>query len=359
MCNTKRKNDHSPRLRLIVSVLALCATLLAAGDAHADDGRPIRVCATLTDLGALAREVGGDEVSVTTFTEGPENPHFIEARPSFVKAMSQADLYIQGGMEMEVGYAPVLIQQSRNARVLQGGRGFLDASTVVPPKGVSAGPADRSQGDVHAAGNPHYLLDPLNGLKVAALIRDRLSDLRPEKKDHFAGRYDDFRRRLGVAMVGEKLLGKYGEFEKLALLAEHGKLADFLKGQGDEGLLGGWLGRMLPHHGTKVVDEHDLWLYFADRFGLRVVGHLEPVPGVPPTTRHLGTLVKAMRQEGVRVVLSAPYYDRRHARFVADKTGAKVVTLAHQVNATEGAGDYIAMFDANVTALASALGGGQ
>ena len=338
-------------------VLLFVGLLLLADAAAAQDARPLRVCATLTDLGSLAAEVGGDEVTVTTFAQGPEDPHFIEAKPSYIKALSRADLFLQGGLELEVGYAPVLLRSARNPAVLPSGRGFIDASTVIQPKRVRSGPVDRSMGDVHAGGNPHYLLDPLNGLKVAALIRDKLGELRPEKREHFAGRYADFRRRLGAALVGEELAKRYpADFEKLAALAEHGKLQGYLKGQGEAELLGGWLGRMSPYYGTKVVDEHDLWVYFADRFGLRVVGHLEPVPGVPPTTKHLGTVINLMRGEGARLILTVPYYNPRHAKLVSDKTGAAVVRLAHQVGATKEASDYIRLFDANVRSVTTALG---
>jgi len=343
----------------IVSLLFVVALLMASVmPTLAQESGPVRVCATLSDLGALAREIGGEHVTVTTFSAGPEDPHFLEAKPTYVKALSQAEIYFQTGMEMEVGYSPVLMQTARNGLVMQSGRGYVDASTVIEPKGLRSGPVDRSMGDVHAAGNPHYMLDPLNGLRVAALIRDKLSDTRPAWKDYFDKRFDDFRSRLGVAMVGQQLADKYA-FEKLALLAERDKLGDFLKSQGEGQLLGGWLGKMLPYYGTTYADEHDLWLYFANRFGLRNVGHMEPVPGVPPTTKQLGILVSKMKAEKVGLIISVPYYDTKHAKFLASKTGAKVVVLAHQVNAVEGAGDYIAMLDTNIARIAAALGGGK
>ncbi len=351
----KRFTAHRT-IRILLSLLVIAAAF-SGGRVLAQDQRPIQACATLADLGSLLREIGGEQISVTTFTRGPENPHFIEAKPSFVKAASEADLYVIGGMDMEIGYTSVIIQNSRNGSILPGNRGYVDASRVIDPLGVPTGPVDRSQGDVHAAGNPHYLLDPLNGLKVAALLRDKLTDLRPAKKAYFDGRYADFRARLGAAMVGEALAKKH-EFEKLTLLAEHGKLADFLKSQNEQDLLGGWLGTMLPHYGTKYADEHDLWVYFARRFGLQGIGHMEPVPGVPPTTRQIGILVERMRAEQADLILSVPYYDPKHARFLAGKTGAKIATLAHQVGALPGADDYISMFDANVNALTTALGGG-
>lgn len=319
---------------------------------------PIRVAATVPELGSLVREVGGDEVSVTVFAKGPEDPHFVEAKPSFVKTLSQADLYIQLGMNIEVGWAPVLLQNARNGKVLPGAPGHLDASTAVTPLEVPTGPVDRSMGDVHPSGNPHYLLDPLNGLKVAQLIRDKLSELRPGKRQYFAERYDAFRQRLSRALVGEALAQKY-DIERLALLYEQDRLGSFLKQQGEERSLGGWLGVLLPHYRTRVVDDHNVWPYFARRFGIQVIGHMEPLPGVPPTTKHLSELIERMQAEHVRVVMTLAYYDPRHARFVSERTGALVAPLAHQVGAREGTDDYLSMFDYNVRQLVAALGGGR
>ena len=213
-------------------------------------------------------------------------------------------------------------------------------------------------GDVHPGGNPHYLLDPLNGLRVAALLRDRFSTLRPETQQHFAERYDAFRQRLGAALVGEALSGRY-DFEKLALLAEHGRLVDFLDSQGETALLDGWLAALRPHAGAKVVAEHDAWAYFSTRFGLEVIAFLEPIPGVPPTTSHLGAIIKRMRAEQVGAVLATAFYDPRYARFVSDKTGVAVVAIAHQVDARPGTGDYLSMTDYNVKQLAAALDAGR
>ena len=321
-----------------------------------EGGKPIHVCATVSDLGSLTREVGGDQVSVTVFAKGTEDAHFVEAKPSFIKALSHADLYIQVGMDLEIGWAPVLLQNARNGAVLPGGRGYLDASRAISPLEVPTGPVDRSMGDVHPLGNPHYLLDPLNGLKVARLIRDKLITLRPEKKPYFDDRYASFSRRLGAALAGERLAKKY-DVEKLALLFEYGRIGSFLKQQGEESFLAGWLGKMLPHYGTKVVADHNLWPYFARRFGISIIGFMEPKPGIPPTTKHLSALAELMGRERVRIVLAASYYDPRHARFISEKTGARVVRMAHQVGAREGTDDYLATIDYNVRQLVDALEG--
>ncbi|MGH8065863.1 MAG: metal ABC transporter substrate-binding protein [Candidatus Entotheonellia bacterium] len=326
-------------------------TALAQGDAQ-----PLRVAATVPDLGSLVREIGGDEVAVTVFAKGTEDPHFVEAKPSFIKTLSGADLFVEMGMELELGWAPVLQQNARNGNVLPGGRGFLDASTVITPLEVPSGPVDRSLGDVHPAGNPHYLLDPINGLRVARLIRDKLIELRPERQKSFDGRYADFRQRLGAALVGDALAKRY-DVEKLALLFEAGKVGEFLKSQGEESLLGGWFGLMMPYRGAKVVVDHNMWPYFARRFGISVIGFLEPKPGLPPTTKHLNELIESMRAQGVKVILANPYFDPRFAQFVAERTGAQVVSIAHMVGARAGTNDYISMIDYDVRQLAGALRG--
>ena len=345
--------DHTmKRLRSVTRLLPALAVLACLFASVSLAAEPLRVCATVPELGSLAQEVGGADVAVTVFTKGTESPHFTVPKPSYIKALNVCNAYVQIGLELEIGWAPVLLQSARNAAILPGGTGFIDASQVISALGVPSGQIDRSMGDVHPGGNPHYLLDPLNGLRVAALLRDRLTSLRPEAGQHFAARYADFRQRLGAALVGEALSRKY-DFEKLALLAEHGRLIAFLDSQGDTALLDGWLGLARPLAGLKIVAEHDAWSYFAARFGLQLVAFLEPVPGVPPTTSHLGTVIERMRAEQVGVVITIAYFDPRYARFVSEKTGAVVLPLAHQAGARPGTGDYLSMIDYNVRQLAA------
>jgi zinc/manganese transport system substrate-binding protein len=319
---------------------------------------PLRVATTTPELGSLAREIGGEHVTVVVFAKGTEDVHFVEAKPSFIKELSQVDVYIQAGMDLEVGWAPVLLQNARNSKVLPGAPGYIDASTVITPLEVPTGPIDRSMGDVHPAGNPHYLTDPLNGLRVAELLRDTFSALQPAKQAYFAERYTAFRKRLGAALVGETLAQKY-DVTKLALLFEHGRLAAFLQSQNEAHLLGGWLGRLLPYAGTKAVADHNLWPYFAQRFGLTIRGFMEPKPGVPPTTRHLQLLVQTMQAEKIGIILASAYYDPRHAQFLGQHTGAKIVPMAHQVGARPGTDDYLGMIDYDVRQLVAALGNGS
>jgi len=351
-----RKRSMSVRRAFVLAGAALVWTASAARSA--DAVAPLRVFATTTDLADLTREVGGDRVAVVSMVQGREDAHFADARPSFVKELSQADLFILVGLELEVGYVPLLLNNARNSRVLPGAPGYLDASRAISPlldaNVATAGIINRSMGDVHAYGNPHYFLDPLRGFEVAKLIAAKLSALRPDAAALFSARLEDFRKRLAEALVGPGLAAKYDAF-KLAQLYEQGGLDAFLDQQGDRASLAGWIGAMLPFRGSKVVDDHQMWIYFARRFGLNVVDHLEPKPGIPPTTTHLKEVIERMKAEHVKIVLASPYYDPRHAAFVAEATGARVVEMAHQTGGRPGADTWIDTIGLNVKAVAEAL----
>jgi len=219
---------------------------------------------------------------------------------------------------------------------------------------IPTGRVDRSQGDVHPEGNPHYLLDPVNGIKVARCVRDKLIDLRPGDADAFRANFTRFRATLAERLVGQTLADKYN-VEKLMKLVDYGKLRTFLTQQGELDQLGGWVGALLPHHGAKVVDDHNGYPYFAQRYGLNVIEHLEPKPGIPPSTRHLAYVIKQIEAQDVSVVLTTAYYDPRHADFVASKTDAAVIPLAHQAGARPNTDDYIEMSAYNAQQLAKAL----
>lgn len=349
----KRLNIKTSGWFLLLGALLSCLASLPAFAAS-----PLRVCATVPELGGLVRAVGGDQVAVTVFAKGTEDPHYLDAKPSFIKALSQADLFVQVGMELEAGWAPLLLRSSRNARVQPGASGFLDASVVITPLEVPAGPVDRSMGDVHPQGNPHYLADPLAGLKVAALIRDRLAELRPEAAGLFSRRYEVFRKRLAEAMVGPGLAERF-EIEKLALLHRQGRLADFLRQQGEPEAPGGWLGRLHPFYGARLLTYHRSWTYFAERFGLVIVGQMEPKPGIPPGPGYLLEVIRTAQAQKATIILMEPWLARKPADLVAEKTGVRVVQAA--VSAAGGAEgyDYLAAVDEVVRRLADGLEAGM
>jgi ABC-type Zn uptake system ZnuABC Zn-binding protein ZnuA len=311
---------------------------------------PIRVAATTPDLASLVESVGGDAVEVTAFVRGGQDPHFVEARPSFIRVLSRSELFVRVGLQLEAGWVPALVRSARNGRILPGASGDLDASTVIPRLGLIGGVVDRSMGDVHAQGNPHYLVDPINGIRVVRAIRDRLVELRVELAESFRANTVAFEKALLSRLVGEEWVADYGVPD----LAE-AMLAGGRPDGADESRLGGWLGAMRPHRGRAVVADHDLWPYFAERFGIEVAAFLEPLPGITPTTKHLAEVARLMKVQEIRVILSASYFHPRYARKVAKATGARVVEMANQVGARDGVDDYLEMIDWNVRQVANAL----
>jgi ABC-type Zn uptake system ZnuABC Zn-binding protein ZnuA len=330
-------------LRLLLPILLCCAATAA---------EPLRVCCTTTDLGSLARHVGGERVAVTVFARGGDDVHFIEAKPSFAKQLHGADLLVEVGMELEVAWVPALVDQAANPRVRAGAPGRLSAALAnTAPLGRPTGTVDRSLGDVHAAGNPHYLADPVIGWRVATLLRDRFTALRPEDKDAFQAGWAAFTADLADRLVGHALAARLGAETVLALV-DSGAL-DSRVAQDDvkDTPLAGWLGAVRPIRGAPVIADHDLWPYAAQRFGFQVIGFLEPRPGLPPTSKHLAEVVELAKAHQVRVIINAPYFDPKPGALVASRSGAAVVVLPHQAGSLDGTEDYLAFIDRLVSGL--------
>lgn len=334
-------------MKLRSIALALFGLWLATSATAAGSDR-LEVVATVPDLADLARTLGGDAVGVLALAKGPQDVHFVEARPSFIKKLHDADLLLSVGMELESGWLPPLLQAARNPRIQPGGAGFLDVSSAIVPREVPQTRIDRSMGDVHPFGNPHYLTDPVNGLRVAAAIRDQLAALRPADAEAFAARFERFADDLTTRLVGPELAARRARGEIVAAI-ENGRLAALVADSGVS--LGGWLGQTQARGPREAVEDHRAWVYFAERFGLVLVAALEPLPGIAPTTRHLSEVVARMQQDDVSLILATPYVSRRHAEFVAERTGARIVDLAHQVDSRPGTGDYLSMVDYNVRQL--------
>jgi zinc/manganese transport system substrate-binding protein len=341
-------------MRMIAHVAT--AALLLAGSAPAGEPKTIRVLTTTTDLASLAREVGGDAVKVSSLMKGPEDPHFLDARPSFVRMARDADLFVKVGMELEVGYEKPIVLDARNPRIQPGTPGFLDASSAVDRLEVPTGVVDRSLGDVHPDGNPHYLLDPVRGKAVAAAIAESLAKVDPDRADAYRERAKAFARRVDEAMFGGKLLER-APAKRLERLLSEGRLAAYLEEKGWKGEIGGWAKTMAPFAGSKVASYHGLFAYLLDRFHLENVACLEPKPGIPPGARHVREVVEAMKRSGVRALLVASYHPKDVAEAAARDAGARLLTLAHEPSAVPGTDDYLSCVDANVKSLAAALGG--
>ncbi len=306
----------------VISMRSLLCSAIVAGLALATSATPaaaaLRVVTTTEDLASLTREVGGDKVEVTALAKGYQDPHFVEPKPSFLLAVSRADLLIAVGRELEIGWLPTLISSSRNGKVQPGGPGYLDASRNVRILEIPTGQITRAMGDVHPQGNPHYWLDPGNGRLIAQAIRDKLSQLSPSDASEFAARYDDFDRRLAAAEAR-------------------------------------WDATMAPYKGTKVVTYHRSWPNFMERFGLEVMGYVEPKPGIPPSPSHTLELITDMKAQGVELIIVEPYFDKKTPQAIAAQVGGKVLELAPSVGGEKEAGDYIALFDYDVRLLAAAL----
>ncbi|MFN8665575.1 MAG: metal ABC transporter substrate-binding protein [Gemmatimonadaceae bacterium] len=302
-----------PHHLVLAAGLAL-ASLGAALPARAQ----LHVVTSTTDLYDIARAVGGDRVVATHVGEGYQDPHFIEAKPSFVLQLQKADVWAFVGLDLEVGWMSLLLDGARNAKIRMGGSGYLDVSRVIPVLDQARGNVDRSQGDVHPMGNPHYWLDPENGRKIAALFRQKFSELDPKDAAVFASNEKAFDDRLTAAETA-------------------------------------WAADLATLKGKPIVAWHTSWRYFAEYTGVNIVGFMEPKPGVPPSPSHLAGLIQTMKQAGAKVIVMEPYYDRKTADFVAARVGAKVLVLPPSVGGAKGLDDYVAVMRNDVQQLAAAV----
>ena len=329
------------------------------GHAHSAGGPPCVIVST-TDLMGIVEAIAGDSVELHCFGKGNQDPHALDILPSYVREMNDADLWIQVGNDIEAAWYPDLMANVKNPKINQGASGFIDTSKRVMPLEGAVGNVlgiGHSSG-LHPSGNPHYLLDPIEGIRAANLVADRLSAILPEKKDKFQQSFEKFRKRLADALIGPELAARH-DIIKIADLYLSGELNDFLSKQGDKISLGGWLGQLVKHRGTPIVGDHDLWPYFSRRIGFSVVGYFEPEPGVTPTTKHLRILIDQMKAESVSIIFSAPYFDERHARFVSKNTDARVLPMCHQTKARSNTETYFDMIQHNMETVIAALNKNQ
>ena len=286
--------------------------------AKASSAAVLNVVAATEDLASLTREVGGEKVKVEALGKGYQDPHFVEAKPSFILKLHAADLLVAIGRELEIGWLPPLIQQSRNAKIQPGADGYFDASLTVKILEIPTTQITRAMGDVHPLGNPHYWLDPDNGRRMAKALEEKLAKMSPADASYFASRYADFDKRLADA-------------EKR------------------------WDGLMAPYKGLKIVTYHRSWPNFCDRFGLEVVGYVEPRPGIPPSPGHTLELIAEMKRLGVKILLVEPYFDLKTPQSIGRETGAKVLVMNPSVGGEKEITDYIKLFDYDIGLLAAAL----
>ena len=289
---------------------------LAAAPAEA---KKLNVVTSTTDMAALAQEVGGDKINVTSIAKGYQDPHFVEAKPSFLLQLRQADLLIVVGLQLEIGWLPPLITQSGNPKVQVGANGYLDASQFAEILDIPTGNVTRAMGDVHPLGNPHYWLDPDNGRRVAKGFAAKFGELDPADVAYFQQQFQDFDKRLTAAEQK-------------------------------------WDAEMKPYHGRKVVTYHNSFTNFAKHFSLSVIGYVEPRPGIPPTPSHTLDLIGLMKRENCKVILVEPYFDLKTPDAIARETGGTVVKYLPSVGGEKEVTTYFQLFDYDIGLLMKAFG---
>lgn len=305
---------------MIAQLLALLVATLIAVLGVADAARAadrVRVVTTIPDLKSLTEAVGGDLVEVESLTRGVQNFHEAEVRPSMMLKLRRADLLVENGLELDA-WVDVAVQGANNPRIIRGAPGRIEVSRAIPVLDVPTTRVDRSMGDVHPFGNPHFSLDPGLAPLITQTLVEGLARLAPEHREAFERNRQAFLARLGQEMAR-------------------------------------WTKIMEPLKGAKVVVYHPDFIYFLTRFGLVQVGMVEDRPGIPPSPGHLARLIRQMKDERVKVVLVEPWNDQKLAARVAEAAGAHALVLASSVGAVKGADNFIAAIDYNVKTLAEAL----
>jgi zinc/manganese transport system substrate-binding protein len=298
-------------LALVFTALLLAPTLAGA------QGK-LNVMTTTEDLASLAREIGGDHITVDSMAKGYQDPHFVEAKPSFIVKLQKADVLICVGRELEIGWLPPLIQQSRNSKIQVGAAGYLDASLAATILEIPNGNITRAMGDVHPLGNPHYWMDPDNGKRIAKEMAAKFTELRAGDAAYFQQQLASFDTRIDAAEQR-------------------------------------WVTAMAPYKGTKVVTYHRSFPNFAERFGLDIIGYVEPRPGIPPTPQHTLDLINEMKRQNVKIVLVEPYFDLKTPQAIGRDTGAQVLVMPPSVGGTKDVPDYFKLFDYDINLLIDAI----
>jgi zinc/manganese transport system substrate-binding protein len=301
------------------ALLTFAAAALGAPSGPKAPVAPLSVVATTPDLASLAKAIGGDAVDVKALAKPTEDSHFVDAKPSHIVTLNRADVLIEGGAELELGWLPPLLESARNGKITAGAPGRVVASTGITMKEKPV-TFDRSKGDVHALGNPHFLIDPLNAKIVAANIADHLSRVAPASASVF---------RTNLAAFNTAIDAKLAEWQK----------------------------QLTPYQGARIVTYHKDFVYLAERFNLEIVETLEPKPGIAPSPSHLAQVIATMRAQNAKVIIVQPYQNRKTAETVARQTGATVLDISQQPGAIKGTETYIDLMDHVVRTLVNGLQG--
>ena len=303
--------------QLIAMLRTAAASLIAVTGIGASAPKKLNVVATTPDLAAIARDIGGDAVTVTALAKPTEDPHFVDAKPSHLVTLNRADVLIEGGAELELGWLPPLLDNARNDKIAAGAPGRVVASQGIRMLEVPA-TFDRSKGDIHSLGNPHFLVDPVDAKIVAGEIADHLARIDAADAETF---------KANLKRFDDVIDGKLVEWQK----------------------------KLAPYRGVKIVTYHKDFVYFAERFGLEIVEELEPKPGIAPSPAHLAKVISTMQATKARVILVQPYQNRKTAETVARQTGATVLDMPQQPGAVPNTSTYVDVMDRLVQTLAAAL----
>jgi zinc/manganese transport system substrate-binding protein len=300
----------------ICIALAALSVFFICGEAAAK----VNIVTSVPDFAAIAREIGGDKVDVISLAKGYQDPHFVDAKPVYVIKLNRADMLIYNGLELESGWLPLLVTGARNSKISTlNSEGNVDASVFITNVlEVPTGPIDRSMGDVHPRGNPHYMLDPRNGFLVAKGIAAKLAEVDPGNAPYYEENYEKFAGLLDL------------------------KIKE-------------WDEELAPYKGTEIVSYHKNLEYLSEWAGLKEVGFVEPKPGIPPTPSHVAELIKKMKSMDVKLVIASNYYPEKTPSIIAEQTGATFLSIPTQVEGENGIDTYFDLFDAIVGEITGAL----
>jgi zinc/manganese transport system substrate-binding protein len=342
--------------------LGICALFIAGSLAS---GSPVenpiqagpRVVTSLTTYASIAREIVGDRGEVTSIANGAENPHFVTPRPSLVLKLRKADMFVVTGLDLEL-WIPAIEDKANNSKVRPGAPGYVTVASGIElldvPKSVS-----RTEGDIHAFGNPHIWTSPVNAITIGANILGGLKRVAPENSSYYEQRYNAWRDRTLRALVGDELIDLLGADAVFTLARNHG-LLEFLASQTYQGAplterLGGWLKTAESFRGGHMVCYHKEWDYFSRAFGVTCDAYVESKPGIPPTPKHVADVIALMKERNLRVLFSTNYFDRNQVQSVADRTNSTAVIVPSNTFAEPGVETYEQLVDLWVRELSAAF----
>ena len=322
----------------LVAGLVLAVTTPAAIAAP----RKVEVVTTLNVLAGITREVGGDRVNVTSLAKPNQDPHTLVAKPTFKLAAKNAQLFVEIGLGLDI-WGSAVTDASGNPDIQTGQKGRVIASEGIQTRELPA-TLSKAWGDIHPYGNPHVWLDPVNAKQLAVNIAAGLSRVDPENKDTYAKNLKAFGDKIDDQLYGHALVAEYGA-SKLERLSRRNELIDYLKSKNTYDKLGGWLKRAEPLRGLKIITYHKTWVYFTDRFGIDIRGEVEEKPGIPPSQDYLATLIKKVAAEGIKVIFIDTIYPTKDGQFIAEKTGAKIVSSPIDLGGAPGTDDYVSLIN--------------